>query len=127
MNLLRALLFSIATVAAPLAQALDIQPYSPAALAAAQSKGQPVAVHFHAGWCPTCRAQAKALKTLQAEDKGLPVTVLVADYDGEKALKQQLKVQAQSTLVVFKGGQETTRVVGETGAAGLRKALQSAL
>ena len=43
------------------AQALDIKPYTATALAAAQQAGKPVALHFHADWCPTCKAQAKSL------------------------------------------------------------------
>ena len=39
------------------AQALDVQPYSAKAVADAQAAGKPYALHFHADWCPTCRAQ----------------------------------------------------------------------
>ena len=35
-----------------------------------EKAGQPVALHFRADWCPTCRAQDKALQSLKAE-KGL--------------------------------------------------------
>lgn len=108
------------------AQALDIQPYSAAALSAAQAAGKPVALHFHADWCPTCRAQEKVFQSFKS-DSGLALTVLVANYDQERALKQQLKVRAQSTLIVYRGAKETRRLSGDTDAAVLRSALQSAL
>lgn len=109
------------------AQALDIKPYSATALSEAQAAGRPVAVHFHADWCPTCRAQAEAFKSLMDDPQLKPVTLLVANYDTEQALKQTLKVRAQSTLVVFKGGRETARVGGDTQAAKLKSALATAL
>lgn len=111
---------------ASLAHALDVKPYSAQALAAAEQAGQPVAVHFHADWCPTCRAQEKSLTTLAAE-KSLDLTVLVANYDTEKDLKRRFNVRTQSTLVVLKGSQEVARLAGDSSVEGIRKALKSAL
>jgi thioredoxin 1 len=108
------------------AQALNIQPYSPAALQAAQQAGQPVALHFHADWCPTCRAQEKVFQSFKG-DASLPLTLLVVNYDKERELKRALKVRAQSTLIVYRGGKETRRSGGETEAAVLRDVLKSAL
>ena len=58
--------------ASALAQALTLAPYSPEALAQAQAAGQPVALHFRADWCPTCRAQDKVLDTALAAGLDLP-------------------------------------------------------
>ena len=120
--ILPALLMGVAS----LTHALEIKPYSAAALAAAEDAGQPVAVHFHADWCPTCRAQDKALHALK-DEKDLDITILTADYDGEKELKRRFNVNSQSTLVVLKGKQEAARLVGDSSADGLRAALKSAL
>lgn len=113
--------------ASSLAQALDIKPFSAQALAAAQKAGQPVAVHFHAGWCPTCRKQATALEQLKSDKSLDAVTVLVADYDAERDLRKTLKVRTQSTVIVFNGTTERARVAGETDSAKLAAALRSAL
>jgi len=83
-------------------------------------------VHFHADWCPTCRAQDKAFATMKGES-GLDLTVLVADYDNVRELRRQLKVQTQSTLIVYHGSTERARLVGDTDAAALRAALKKAL
>ena len=120
--LMSALLLASATAA----QALDIKPYTAAALAAAQQAGKPVALHFHADWCPTCKAQDKSVALLKAEP-GLDVLLLVADYDAEKALKSRFKVRAQSTLVVLHGDQERARLVGDTAADAIRAALKAGL
>jgi thioredoxin 1 len=119
---LAAALFCSAT----LAQALDIKPYSAATLAEAQKADRPVALHFHADWCPTCKAQATLLQTLKAEP-GLELTLLVANYDDEKDLKRRFNVRGQSTLVVLRGDKEVTRSVGDTSVAGLRSALKAGL
>ncbi|MDE2083184.1 MAG: thioredoxin family protein, partial [Burkholderiales bacterium] len=84
------------------------------------------ALHFHADWCPTCRAQDKVLQTLKAE-KGLDLTLLTVDYDAEKALERRFRVNTQATIIVFKGQQEAARLVGDTSAEGIRQALKSAL
>ena len=112
--------------AAGTAHALELKPYSAAALADAQKADKPVALHFRADWCPTCRAQDKVLETLKAEP-GLDVTVLEVNYDTEKELKQQYKVRTQSTLVLLHGQTERGRSIGDTSATGLRAALKSAL
>ena len=108
------------------ALALEIKPYNTTALAEAQQAGKPVALHFHAEWCPTCKAQAKSLAALKAEP-GLDMLLLVADYDTEKALKTRFKVRSQSTLVVLHGDQERARLVGDTSADAIRTALKSGL
>lgn len=126
-HLLRSLRTVFAGVAlaglAPVAFALDIQPYSAERLAALQTGGKPVAVHFHAEWCGTCKTQEKALQTIKAEGSLPQVTLLVADYDKEKDLRRKMKVAAQSTLVVFKGNNEVARVGGETATDKLKGAL----
>ncbi len=108
------------------ARALDIQPYSADALAGAQRSGKPVALHFHASWCPTCRAQEKVFNSFRS-DTTLALPLLVADYDKERELKQKLGVRTQSTLIVYRGDRETARLAGETDPAKLRAALESAL
>ncbi len=122
----RVLLTTGALLLSGLAQALTIQPYTAQALASAQAAGQPVALHFHADWCPTCKQQEKAFAQLRSEP-GLDMLLLVADYDQEKELRRNLKVRTQSTLVVFRGAQEKARLAGDTDAGKLRTALKSAL
>ncbi|OIN93640.1 MAG: thiol reductase thioredoxin [Comamonadaceae bacterium CG1_02_60_18] len=126
MHLKHLFLTTLLAVSAMAAQALDIQPYSATALSQAQKANQPVALHFHADWCPTCRAQSQVLQGLKSE-AGLDITVLVVNYDTEKDLKRRFNVRAQSTLVVLRGDKETYRVVGDTSPGGIRGALKSAL
>ena len=126
MTLTRLLLAAMLVSTAAMAHALDIKPYSPAALAEAQKADKPVALHFRADWCPTCRVQDKVLEKLKAEP-GLDVTVLEVNYDTEKDLKRQYKIQTQSTMIILHGDKERGRLVGDTTEAGIRTALKSAL
>jgi thioredoxin 1 len=89
-------------------------PFNQAQFDATRAAGKPVAVVFHADWCPTCRAQAPALKELAQTPELKLVTLYVADFDTETTLKKSLGVTKQSTIVVFKNGQEIARSTGDT-------------
>jgi len=127
---MKLLLHTIAAVsllfAVTFVQALEIKSYTPAALSSAQQAGKPVALHFHAKWCPTCRAQEKSFKALQA-DKDLDMTLLVVDYDTERDLRKQLGVRIQSVVIVYRGSKETARAGGETQPDKLKALLKTAL
>ncbi len=110
-----------------MARALDIQPYTANALQQAQSAGKPVAVHFHADWCATCKAQEQAFNSLRGDPKLKDITLLVANYDSERELKQAMNVRSQSVVVVFKGSKETARIGGETKPEKIKAALVTAL
>lgn len=99
--------FSLAAAAAEL-------PYTKAALDSTLAAGKPAIVHFHATWCPTCRVQKPLAESLLAEPKRKNLTLFVADYDTDAALKKQLGVTYQSTFVVFKDGKEVGRSTAKT-------------
>ena len=126
MKIARLIVFGLLVAAATLSHALEVKPYSAAALDEAQKANQPVALHFHADWCPTCRAQDKVVQTLKTE-KGLELTILTVNYDTEKDLKRRFKVNSQSSLIVLRGQKETARLVGDTSTDGIRDALKTAL
>ena len=126
MNFVKFITTGALVAAVSLAHALDVKPYSAAALAEAEKANQPVALHFHADWCPTCKAQDKVVQSLKAE-KGLDLTILTVNYDTEKDLKRRFRINSQSSLVVLRGQKETARLVGDTTTDGIRSALKSAL
>ena len=108
-----------------LTSALTIKPYSEKAVAEAQAKGAATALLFHADWCPTCRAQEKTLKALEKSSQR-DIVVFFVNYDKEKELRKMKKVRAQSTLIVYRGAKETSRMAGETSAAAITTALDGA-
>lgn len=126
MKFARIIVSSLLLGAVSWVHALDIKPYSAESLAAAEKAGQPVALHFHADWCPTCRAQDKTLESMKSE-KGLDLTILTVNYDTEKDLKKRFNVRTQSTMVVLKGTKEVARLAGDTSADSIRGVLKAAL
>jgi thioredoxin 1 len=103
------------------------EPFSAAAFDRLLGNGQPVVVDFHADWCPICRAQAPIVKELLATPELKNVTVLIANYDTELALRKSLNVAKQSTLVVFRHGKEVARSTGDTSPDGLAALVRQAI
>ncbi len=110
----------------PLAQATSID-YSQKAFATAQAAGKPILLHITAPWCPTCKAQKPILGKLEAEPKFKNLVALNIDFDSQKALLRKLRVNQQSTLIVYKGKTEVGRTVGDTNPASIAKLLGKTL
>ena len=114
------LLFSLSAQA-------DFKAYSKEDFDAALKSGKTVVVDFHASWCPTCKKQAPLLNDITNMPGYENVVALKADYDKEKELKKSLKVSKQSTIVVFKGGQEVARSTGVTAKEELKSLIDKGL
>jgi thioredoxin-like negative regulator of GroEL len=126
MRPVRILFALFAFLVAASTHALEVVPYTPTALAQAQQSGKSHALHFHADWCPVCRAQSKVIEKLKS-DPMLDLTVFIVNYDTEKPLRKRFGVHTQSTLIAFKGKNETARLAGDTDADTIRAVLASAL
>lgn len=113
-KLIRSFVVAAGLGLAALAAIAAEMPYDKAQFDTALAAGKPVIVDFSASWCPTCKAQKPIVEGLMKEKKLEPVTLFVADYDKEAALKKQLGVTQQSTFVVFKAGKEVGRSTGQT-------------
>ncbi len=65
------------------ADGIDWQPWTPAAVAAAQAAGHPVLVDFTADWCLTCQVNKKTsleIPAVRAKLKAMDAVSLLADY-----------------------------------------------
>jgi len=92
-----------------------------------QKQGAPILVSIHADWCPTCRAQAPVIAKLLGQEDFKRINALRVDFDQQKAVVQAFRASTQSTLIVFKGGKEVGRSVGDTSEAGIASLLKKAL
>jgi thioredoxin 1 len=79
-----------------------------------QSEGKPILIHVHATWCPTCKVQDPIINELTRSPELKNIKVLEVDFDSQKDIVRQFRVSMQSTLIVFKGGKEVGRSVGDT-------------
>jgi thioredoxin 1 len=125
-------LFTLASAAcllalAPSAGAAERTAFDPAKFDAAVAAGGPVLVDVYAPWCTTCRAQSKALDRVFRKPEYAGYRVFVVDYDSEKDVMRSFGATQRSTLIVFSGGVERGRVVGDTRAAAIEALLATGL
>jgi thioredoxin 2 len=71
----------------------------------------PVLVDFHADWCGPCRIMAPTLDDFAREHAGR-VLILKLDTDRDPETPQRFGIRGIPTLVAFRHGQETGRLVG---------------
>ncbi len=119
-------LSGLAMMVAPIS-AFARSSFSEAEFTSAAKSGRPVLIEFHADWCPTCRAQEKVVNMLMDQADYNNVLVLRVLFDTEKDLLKRFGVRRQSTLILFKDGQEVARAVGETSPDGIADLLQKAV
>jgi thiol:disulfide interchange protein len=87
----------------------DFKPFTKEAFAAATAEGKTTLVFFHAPWCSVCKAQEpKVLAHLNHDAKD--VVAFKVDYDTNKALRQEMNVTKQSTLILYRGTKELGRL-----------------
>jgi thioredoxin 1 len=75
--------------------------------------GKPVVVSVRAPWCPICKVQAPIEQSVMDSDAFKNVTLLTVDFDSQKDVVKELKVPMQSAIIVYKGGEEVGRSVGD--------------
>ncbi|KQQ12169.1 thioredoxin [Methylobacterium sp. Leaf123] len=108
-------------------QAAEAAPYDQKAFEAAQAEGRPILVQISAPWCPICRTQKPILAALAAEPRFKTLAVFTIDFDAQRDLVRRFGAQMQSTLIVYKGGTEVARSVGETQPEWIEQLLEKAL
>ena len=105
--------------------------YSPQVLDAARASGRPVFLDFTASWCGTCKAQARVISALKAENPAYEsaITFIDVDWDTWKndMIVAEMNIPRRSTLVVLKGDAEIGRIVAGTSRADIKALMDAAL
>jgi thioredoxin 1 len=114
MSIRKLLLCVTFLVASAAAFAADRLVYAAKPFQDAVAAGKPILVHVTAPWCGECKAQKPVVAALVATPAYAELTIFDVDYDTQKDALRELKVQKQSTLVVYKGATEVARAVGIT-------------
>jgi len=83
-------------------------------------------VDFWAEWCPPCKMLGPIIDEL-ATDIGNRAIICKVDADAEAALLTEYSVSSLPTIVIFKNGKETGRMIGLKSKDDLLSAVESAL
>ncbi|SJM33766.1 thioredoxin family protein [Mesorhizobium delmotii] len=93
----------------------------------AAAAGAPVLVHVTAPWCEVCQIQKPIVADLLSRHGFEGMKKFDVDYDTQKEVLARHRVTTQSTMIVFRGGQEVDRAVGQTDPAAIEALLRKAL
>jgi thioredoxin 1 len=74
---------------------------------------RPVLVDFWAQWCAPCRMLAPTVEAV-AEKYADSATVVKLNVDDNPAVSQRYGIKGIPTLILFKNGNESERIVGAT-------------
>ena len=78
----------------------------------------PVLVDFWAEWCNPCKLVAPILEEINGENDG-KLKVAKVDVDSNPARARRFDVMSIPTMILFKDGEPTHRIVGAKGKAQL--------
>jgi thioredoxin 1 len=78
----------------------------------------PVVVDFYADWCAPCRRMAPILDQFAADRQG-EVLVLKVDTDRDGRVSERFGIRGIPTLIAFRHGVESGRLVGVVSRADL--------
>jgi len=78
----------------------------------AKASGKTVVVNSYEVWCGTCSKQTKILD--QAEKEFKDIIFLSYEQSKNEDIAKKLNIDFWTTIVVYKGGKEVTRIIGQT-------------
>lgn len=117
-----AILFAV-SAGSPAMAADDIIP----GFSEASAAGVPVLVHVTAPWCGVCQAQKPVVAKLVGNGDFASMKKFDVDFDSQKDVLSKLRVQSQSTMVLFRNGMEIDRSVGVSDPLEIEAFLRKAL
>ncbi len=120
-------LFLSAPLVAHAVAAEPAKPFDRTAFEAAVAAGGPVLVHVDAPWCPICRMQRPILEKLREQPRFRDVRAFEIDFDNDKPSVRAVGARLQSTLIVYRGGREIARTVGDREEGWIEDLLEKAL
>ena len=78
----------------------------------AKASGKTIVINSYEVWCGTCTAQTKVLD--QAEKDFKEIIFLSYEQSKNKDIAKMLGIKHWTTIVVYKGNNEVSRIIGQT-------------
>ena len=78
----------------------------------AKTDGKTIVINSYEKWCGTCGVQTKILD--QAEKEFKEIIFLSYEQSKNEDIAKKLNIDFWTTIVVYKGGKEVTRIIGQT-------------
>lgn len=115
----------------PMSAAAQTLNFKPGLVEERLAAGETVFLVFQTDWCTTCRAQARVIGQLKADNPSYEEAITFVDVDWDEHsrsdLANRLNIPRRSTLVVLKGDQELGRIVAGTATADIKRLMDIAL
>ena len=78
----------------------------------AKASGKTIVINSYEVWCGTCSKQTKVLD--QAEKEFNEIIFLSYEQSKNKDIANKLNIKHWTTIVVYKGNNEVSRIIGQT-------------
>ena len=78
----------------------------------AKASGKTIVINSYEIWCGTCGAQTKVLNEAEKEFK--EIIFLSYEQSKNKDIAKKLGIKHWTTIVVYKGSNEISRIIGQT-------------
>ena len=78
----------------------------------AKASGKTIVINSYEIWCGTCDAQTKVLN--EAEQEFKEIIFLSYEQSKNKDIAKKLDIKYWTTIVVYKGDNEVSRLIGQT-------------
>ena len=91
----------------------------------AQVSGKTIVVNSYEVWCGTCSKQTKILN--QAEKEFKDIVFLSYEQSKNKDIAKKLGIKFWTTIVVYKGDNEVSRIVGQTDKVAIYSAIEKGI
>lgn len=117
----------ILIVTAFAAAAGSVKSYKADAFSKALAADKTIVVHVHADWCPVCKKQQPAIKSLSDDEALSRVEFVQVNFDTDQDFLKANKVSSQSVILVFKKGKEVARLNGVTDAGQIKAKVKAAV
>ena len=99
--------------------------FSLSSLEKAKAVGKTIVVNSYEPWCWSCRKQDKVL--IDAKDEFKDVVFLTYQQGKHKDIAETLNISVRTTIVVFKGKKEVSRIIGQTGKTEIYSAIKKGI